>query len=212
MWRGAGGASAVAGYSPCWRNDGAASAQWGPATRAQRRRAEEPRRSRPGPKCCAHDKAGGARPAFLSVCALRPSPGSGACGPRCWAGVAPGDPPHRVVHLDRAPAVFDLEAGRRAGVERDHLVVGVAAERGSDRRARRLGPLERKADRVQGRDLQHEVVQAPPHRDGDQRQRVVAPIAVEELHLETGARRPHPDDVGEPEAEQVLVEAATGRR
>ena len=100
----------------------------------------------------------------------------------------------------------------RLHVERDHLVVHVAAERRRQRRLVLAHPLERAADVVELVDLEHDVHALARVRHRQERQAVVARVHAEEAQpdLRAGlladelARHAH--RVAQPEAEHVGVE------
>src|SRR5437764_14221612 len=75
-----------------------------------------------------------------------------AAGSRELAGLPAG-----VVYEAPAVAVLDPEAGRRAGIERDHPVVGVAAEGAGQLDPLRLDQVVAPADVVDVVELDHEV-------------------------------------------------------
>jgi hypothetical protein len=104
-----------------------------------------------------------------------------------------------------------------AHVERHHQVVGVAAERGRQRRSPPPAAFQRPADVVQCRHLDHEV--HDPGRGGHRRQgeRVMPPVAAEEPEprrrvagLPAEELRRHPHRVPQPEAEHLGVEGERG--
>jgi hypothetical protein len=114
--------------------------------------------------------------------------------------------PGRVIHLAPSPADLELKAGWRLRVEREHPVVGVSpqslcyAQTGSHR------PIERQPDVVQGRNLEHEVVNAFPL-SASESHRVVARAPVHEGNVDGVAVHRADDPIGQVEPQQIAVKA-----
>ncbi len=103
-----------------------------------------------------------------------------------------------VVDQQAAPAVFDLEAGRRAHIERRHPIVRVMAEAHRERNIPRDAQVERRSDVVKRVHFEHQVVHADGAGNGCERKAVMALIAVEKTQRHIAF-----DSVGQFQSEHV---------
>src|SRR5215210_3076681 len=90
-----------------------------------------------------------------------------------------------IVRIDAAPApaVFEQEFRRRPGIERGHVIVDMAAERGADHFRLALREIVSLSDIVEITQLHHQVMDAGLA-GVEKRQTVMACIEVEEIGRE----------------------------
>src|SRR5262245_54445934 len=118
------------------------------------------------------------------------------------------DLPAGLIDGAAAPAVLQGKPGGIGQVERDHVVVHVAAEIDGNGNALSQAEVPAGTDIVERVALEHDVVDSLGRvrglQDGD---RVVAGIAVEKSQASRTARRPYFGEVRDTEAEEIAVEA-----
>jgi hypothetical protein len=89
------------------------------------------------------------------------------------------DCPGRLIDEHALTSYFDIEAGGRADVEGEHLIVGVLAEGRTQVKSCGLNTIECIADVVERFELQHDVDQTSRMREGGESQTMVTRVAAQ---------------------------------